>query len=152
MNKENKGGVKVSFKSMIIAMIVALLGFLGFGGLELGNSDGADAEAGNKAGIVSEVNESKTNEDVDTDVEIEEAMDSNFYIYVHEEQILIKYKESDVDLDEVQLNNLEQILTDFPIDVQVYIYDDGAISKTYVKVMEIVNKSGLENYEYEVSN
>ena len=146
--RKDKGGAKVSFRAMIIAMIVALLGFLGFGGLELGNEDGADVDSGNKSGIVSEVDEVDVSEDIEIkveDIEVESSKTELYIIYIREDKIFIASEDSADGMKEVTLDEIEAELGKLDKSVQVKLYDEGAVKKTYDEVETIVNKFDLKN-------
>ena len=143
-DKKDKGRARVSFRAMIIAMVVALLGFLGFGGLELGNGDGADVDTGNKSGIVSETQETQ---ETNKDIEMEEADETIFTIQVREDKIFVTLEGSDDEMEAVSLTFIEETLAGLDSDVRVVVYDDGAINKTYEEVIDLVDKSGLRKSE-----
>lgn len=138
-NKNDKGGAKVSFRSMIIAMIVALLGFLGFGGLELGNGDGADVDTGNESGVVSEV-EDNTTKDIGT---IDNEVENTFAIYVREDKLFVPDESSDDGYKEVTIEEVKAMLADLDSSQKVVVHDDGAINKTYEEVIQVVDESGV---------
>lgn len=139
-NNKDKGRAKVSFRSMIIAMVVALLGFLGFGGLELGNGDGADVDTGNQSGVVSEVNEDSTSKDMGS---IDNEEENTFAIYVREDKLFVPDDTSDDGYKEVSIDEVKALLEQLDTTQKVVVHDDGAINKTYEEVIQVVDDSGV---------
>lgn len=139
-NNKDKGRAKVSFRSMIIAMVVALLGFLGFGGLELGNGDGADVDTGNQSGVVSEVNEDSTSKDMGS---IDNEEENTFAIYVREDKLFVPDDTSDDGYKEVSIDEVKALLAQLDTTQKVVVHDDGAINKTYEEVIQVVDDSGV---------
>ncbi len=142
--KEKKKKNHVSFKAMIIAMIVALLAFLGIGNYELGNGDGVDTGEG-REGVeesVGNIDSNKTNEE---DVSTEDAVDSGvvFYIHVNEETILIGKE----DMVEVTIEELEGELKALDMSALVIIVDDGSVKRVYDEVEDLVDSMDLRKVE-----
>ncbi len=153
MNKEKKQkkekGAHVSFRSMIIAMIIALLAFIGIGNFDLGNGDGADVSEEN--GIISQENTDVVSDEV-ADNNNETSEDSNeipdesinektgFTIYLRGEKI---YIDSADDAKEVTLSYIETKLNSLEADTVVYIYDEGATNKAYEEIKELINELNL---------
>lgn len=152
MNKEykkskNKGKSKVSFRAMIIAMIVALLSFLGFGGFELGNGDGADTDSGQNSGLVSEKDNSQDQSTDEVEKGSDEADLASYSIYVREDKLFVTMTGGADELEEVTLDKVKETLATLSSDMVVIIYDDAAVDKTYQEVMSLVNETGLRKIE-----
>lgn len=162
-NNKDRKGAKVSFKSMIIAMIIALLGFLGFGGFELGNGDGADTNAGNESGIVSETEASKEENASETtktkdgsNVDESNSQLDGFVLYVREDKLFISSDDEDTGFKEVTIAYVEEVLNQLKSDDKVIIYDDGAINKTYEDIVGLIDlkveEIGIRKIEDKITN
>ena len=143
-SKEKKGDNRVSFKSMIIAMIVALLAFLGFGGFDLGNGDGADVDTGDKSGVESMVDDTKDNSESDVADNVEKDTElSSYTIYVRDDKYFV-VEESSKELKEVTLDKIEESLALLSEETVIIIFDDAAMEKPYSDLMKLVDESGLK--------
>ncbi len=147
--KEKKKKNHVSFKAMIIAMIVALLAFLGIGNYELGNGDGIDTgegrdqiESSDGSRSSEDLEESETIPQEETD-EVSDETDQGMFIYVREESILIGTDEQA----EVTIEELEVELKALEEGALVTIIDDGSVKRVYDEVEALVDSMDLRKVE-----
>ena len=143
-DKKDRGN-HVSFRSMLIAMIVALLAFLGIGNFDLGDGDGADVGSGDGTEVADTADDGSGDKTtVSDDAYDTEGQSMEFTVYIQEDKIFIDTgdgrEEATVQELESQLGNLESGST-------VVLYDDGALNSLYEEVEGIVDVLDLRKIE-----
>jgi len=145
-SRKEKRGLKVNFKTMIIAMIVALLAFLRLGNFELG--DGNNQNASNDVYNESSSESEQSQDEMTSDGE---SVEYSYRIYVKGEEIFVTTEEAG-ELVNVSLSFIEEEIMMLDSQTRILLYDDGAVNKTYNDVKELVEKSKLRFDEFITNN
>lgn len=149
-NQKKKKSNHVSFRAMIIAMIAALLAFLGIGNYDLGNGDGADLDDGTGTVIEEQVDgdSAETSEEVveekPEETEEDQSQEEVFNIFVRENKVLVGTAD---DLTEVTIDELGTQLDELESGYLVVIYDDGSVKRVYDEVEEMVDSKDVRKVE-----
>lgn len=150
-HKKKKRKIRLGYRWILIAMILALLFLLQWNGLHFGGSPDSGRSDGDTNQSISasnvQSNDNNTTDETNT-VETslnsdEETRNMSYLIAVRGESIFAGQEES---LQEVSLDDLKAELSKLK-DVVVTIRDEGAINKVYEQVVALVDSFDLEIIE-----
>lgn len=134
MEKKRKGRLKIGFRGVILAMLIALLLFLGWDGMNVGSGNGDEAET-IENGQESDLESSNKNPESN----LQEVEQEFFAIYVVEERIYLDAEDGGSKLVETDLVKLKDQLSPFDKkESRIIVYDGGALSGTYEDVINLV--------------
>lgn len=136
VGKRKKRRIKVGFRGVILAMLMALLFFLGWDGMNFGQGSGVSTQTEGSA----EDSDKSGNEEV-SEADGEEAQSFSYAIYVVEDKVYIDPVAEDGKLILVELPDLEKRLKELDTNEgRIVLYDAGALSGTYEDVLELVKQ------------
>ena len=148
--KKRKGRTKIGFRGVILAMLIALLLFLGWDGMNLGDGEGVGTET-ETAENGDNVETESTTKNPETDSQEGDELDQ-FSVYLVEERIYLDDEEMGAKLVETDLSKLEDKISSFDKEKsRIVIYDGGALSGTYEDVINLVKRYDLVFSEESIS-
>jgi len=129
-DKKDKKKNHVSLRAMIIAMIVALLGFLGINNFEVGNGDGSDSGKDNGTGVVLGLDSNNVVESMGDE-------ERTFEVDVQLDTIIILEDGNEVEL---TLDELAERLANLEEGTRVKVYNHKAYKASLDDVIDLVGQ------------
>jgi len=141
--RKKRSKIQLSFRIIIIAMILALLFLLNWDGLHFGGKIGelmgeSQQEESSSSDKDSAESDSTTNSTSNStaDTEIQENVNT-YDVIIREDKIIVFDQGKEVEVDQAELTEQLKILTNETVVLQ----DDGALNKVYEEVKEIITKA-----------
>lgn len=141
--KKHKRTIRIRYRWIFIAMLIALLFLLNWDGLNFGSGNGTDKNNSTGNNVYETEDLDGSSED-DGSIENAEENQNKYTISVQGEVILSGH--GDV-LEEISMDELKLQLSELDPQQIVTIRDKGAVNKIYVQVVDLVDSYNLEKIE-----